>query len=119
MGGFQNLQEEGRHEGRQQHFWHEGRQINNSGTKADKSTNPARRPTLGLTLSISTESKCSNNAELRNVKVKVRVMQVRILTWSDIVAVGRWLMGTPELVLAARRRLRGGVEAVSRMLSPM
>jgi hypothetical protein len=46
-------------------------------------------------------------------------MKVRILTWSDIVAIGRWLMGTLELVLAARRWSRGGVEAVSRMSSPM
>jgi hypothetical protein len=46
-------------------------------------------------------------------------MKVRILTWSDIIAVGRWLMGTLELVLAARRRSRGGVEVMSRMSSPM
>lgn len=41
-----------------------------------------------------------------------------ILTWSAATVVGRWLMGTLELVLAARRRFRGGVEPVLRTPSP-
>jgi hypothetical protein len=44
--------------------------------------------------------------------VKERLMKVRILTWSDAIAVGRWLMGTLELVLAAYRRSSGGVEVM-------
>jgi hypothetical protein len=62
---------------------------------------------------------CSNNVELRNVKDKEWWMKLRILTSSAAITVGRWLMGTLELVLAACKKSRGGVQPVSRMSSPM
>ena len=39
-----------------------------------------------------------------------------MLTWSADTTVGRWRMGTLELMLAARSWWRGGVEAVVKKL---